>query len=104
MKHRRFGNTGLEVSEIGLGAFPIAGLRKREDGTYYGWTGTNDEESIALLHRAEELGVNLIDSAEGYGGGHSEVLAGRAAEGPKRQVDHRHEGCAQSGNRGGAGG
>ena len=81
MKHRRFGNTGLEVSEIGLGAFPIAGLRKREDGTYYGWTGTNDEESIALLHRAEELGVNLIDSAEGYGGGHSEVLAGRALKG-----------------------
>ena len=81
MKYRTFGKTGLQVSEIGLGALPPAGLRRREDGSFYGWTGKHDAESIALVHRAEELGVNLIDSAEGYGSGYSEVLAGRALKG-----------------------
>jgi aryl-alcohol dehydrogenase-like predicted oxidoreductase len=81
MKYRAFGGTGLKVSEIGLGAFPISGMQKREDGTMHGWTGVVDDESIALIHRAEELGVNLIDSAEGYGNGHSEVVTGKALKG-----------------------
>ena len=81
MKYRTLGQTGLEVSEIGLGAFPISGMRRQADGSRFGWTGTGDSESIALIHRCEELGVNLIDSAEGYGDGHSEVLTGRALRG-----------------------
>ena len=81
MNYRPFGNTGLEVSEVGLGAFPISGMRLQEDGSTFGWSGTSDDESVALIHRAEELGVNLIDSAEGYGNGHSEVLTGRALKG-----------------------
>ena len=81
MKYRAFGNTGLEVSEVGLGAFPISGMQKRPDGSLHGWTGVEDDESVALIHRAEELGVNLIDSAEGYGDGHSEVLTGKALKG-----------------------
>ena len=76
MKTRTLGMTGLEVSEIGLGAFPIAGMWKNADGSDIGWTGTDDSESIALIHRAEELGINLIDTAEGYGDGHSETLTG----------------------------
>ena len=78
MNYRPFGNTGLEVSEIGLGAYPMSGMQKREDGSMFGWSGTSDAESIAMIHRAEELGVNLIDSAERYGKGHSEILTGTA--------------------------
>jgi aryl-alcohol dehydrogenase-like predicted oxidoreductase len=81
MKYRKLGQTGLEVSEIGLGAFPISGMQRQADGTRFGWTGTVDSESIALIHRCEELGINLIDTAEGYGEGHSEVLVGRALRG-----------------------
>ena len=81
MKYRRFGQTGLKVSEIGIGAFPIAGVQQQADGTRTGWTGTDEQQSIALIHRAEELGVNLIDSAESYGAGHSEEIVGRALQG-----------------------
>lgn len=85
MNYRTLGMTGLKVSEIGLGAFPISGMWQREDGSRFGWTGTEDSESIALIHRAEELGVNLIDTAEGYGDGHSEELTGRALAGRRER-------------------
>ncbi|HXI17948.1 MAG TPA: aldo/keto reductase [Chloroflexota bacterium] len=78
MRYRDFGATGIRVSEIGIGAYPMSGVQTRSDGTQTGWTGTDDQESIALIHRAEELGVNLIDSAEGYGAGHSETVIGEA--------------------------
>lgn len=81
MKYRSLGKTGLEVSEVALGAYPIARQQQRADGTVEVWSGTSDDESIALIHRAEELGVNLLDSAEGYGGGHSEILVGQALKG-----------------------
>ena len=81
MKYRTFGQTGLRVSEIGIGAFPISGVRQQADGTRSGWTGTDEQQSIALIHRAEELGVNLIDSAESYGAGHSEEIVGQALQG-----------------------
>ena len=81
MKYRTFGQTGLRVSEIGIGAFPISGVQQQADGTRTGWTGTDEQQSIALIHRAEELGVNLIDSAESYGAGHSEEIVGRALQG-----------------------
>ncbi len=85
MNYRTLGMTGLNVSEIGLGAFPISGLWQRGDGSQFGWTGTDDSESIALIHRAEELGVNLIDTAEGYGDGHSEELTGKALQGRRER-------------------
>ncbi|MEZ4673645.1 MAG: aldo/keto reductase [Caldilineaceae bacterium] len=81
MNYRTLGQTGLKVSEIGLGAFPISGVQTRPDGTELGWPGTTDDESIALIHRSEELGVNLIDTAEAYGNGHSEILTGKALQG-----------------------
>ncbi len=81
MKYRTFGQTGLKVSEIGIGAFPISGVQQQADGTRTGWTGTDEQQSIALIHRAEELGVNLIDSAESYGAGHSEEVVGQALQG-----------------------
>lgn len=81
MNYRTLGMTGLRVSEIGLGAYPISGMWQRSDGTSVGWTGTDDAESISLIHRSEDLGINLIDTAEGYGDGHSEDLIGRALAG-----------------------
>jgi len=81
MNYRTLGQTGLRVSEIGLGAFPLSGVQTRPDGTKIGWPGTTDQESIALIHRSEELGVNLIDTAEAYGDGHSESVTGKALQG-----------------------
>ena len=58
MEYRRLGRTGLSVSEIGYGAWGIGGA---------GWVGATEDESVRALHRSIELGVNLIDTARGYG-------------------------------------
>lgn len=68
MRYRRLGNTGMEISEIGYGAWGVGGLQ---------WLGGNDAESATALQRAIELGVNFIDTALAYGEGHSEELVGR---------------------------
>jgi aryl-alcohol dehydrogenase-like predicted oxidoreductase len=68
MKYRKLGRTGFEVSDIGYGAWGIGGKQ---------WLGGTDDESVAALRRALELGVNLIDSALAYGDGHSEQLVGQ---------------------------
>ena len=76
MKYRKLGRTGLEVSELGYGAWGISKVS---------WIGADDDESLRALHDAIERGVNFIDTALGYGNGHSEMLVGRAvreAEGP----------------------
>jgi len=69
MNHRRLGRTGLEVSEVGYGAWGIGGS---------GWLGAQDDESLRALERALDGGINLIDTALGYGDGHSEELVGQA--------------------------
>jgi aryl-alcohol dehydrogenase-like predicted oxidoreductase len=58
----------MEVSEVGFGAWGIGGT---------GWLGAEDDESLRALRRALDLGVNLIDTALGYGEGHSERLVGK---------------------------
>jgi aryl-alcohol dehydrogenase-like predicted oxidoreductase len=68
MRYRRLGRTGLEVSEIGYGAWGIGGAQ---------WGGADDDESIQALHRAIDLGVNFVDTALSYGEGRSERLVGR---------------------------
>ncbi|MDZ7638207.1 MAG: aldo/keto reductase [Bryobacterales bacterium] len=68
MQYRSLGRTGLEVSEIGYGAWGIGGIQ---------WKGGEDDESIAALKRAIELGLNFIDTALAYGEGHSERLVGK---------------------------
>jgi aryl-alcohol dehydrogenase-like predicted oxidoreductase len=67
MQYRKLGRTGFEVSDIGYGAWGIGGKQ---------WLGGADDESLAALKRAIELGVNLIDTALAYGDGHSEELVG----------------------------
>jgi aryl-alcohol dehydrogenase-like predicted oxidoreductase len=66
---RRLGRTGFEVSEVGYGAW---GIGKSQ------WLGADDDESLAALDRALDLGLNFIDTALAYGEGHSEQLVGEA--------------------------
>jgi len=65
MKYRALGRTGWSASEMGFGAWAIGGDA---------WGATDDREAIAALHKAIELGVNFIDTADVYGDGHSEQL------------------------------
>jgi len=77
MKHTSLG--GLDVSRIGLGAMTMAGI-------YTSGGGLDDDESIRTIHRALELGVTHIDTAEVYGPFHSEELVGRAIKGRRDEV------------------
>ncbi|MBO1512112.1 aldo/keto reductase [Metabacillus bambusae] len=65
MNYRTLGKTGLEISEIGYGAW---GIGKTS------WIGADDRESLKSLHKSVDLGLNFIDTALGYGEGHSERL------------------------------
>ena len=76
MKTVRFGRTGLELSRVGVGAWAMGGAEYD-----WGWGAQEDDESIAAIHRALDLGVNWIDTAAQYGHGHSEEVVGRAVAG-----------------------
>ncbi|MEW1722573.1 aldo/keto reductase [Streptomyces sp. NPDC093109] len=77
MKHVSLG--GLDVSRIGLGAMTMA-------GTYTTGGGLDDDESIRTIHRALDLGVTHIDTAEIYGPFHSEEIVGKAIKGRRDDV------------------
>ena len=81
MKYRKLGKTGLEVSEIGFGAWAIGG---NKHGNSYG--PTNDKESLKAIQKALELGCNFFDTADVYGHGHSEKLIGEALEGRREDI------------------
>src|SRR2546422_3576724 len=76
MKHISIG--GLDVSRIGLGAMSMAG--------YYNIGAGSDAESIRTIHRALDLGVTHLDTAEIYGPYHNEELVGRAIKGRRDEV------------------
>ncbi len=76
MKNRKLGKTGLDVSEIGFGAWAIGG----------GWGPQDDADSIAALNRAIDVGLNFIDTAAGYGDGRSERLIGQVLKKRKEKV------------------
>jgi aryl-alcohol dehydrogenase-like predicted oxidoreductase len=82
MKYRRLGRSGIEISEIGFGAWGIGGAT---DGlTSYG--ATDDEVSLAALRRALDLGITFFDTSNVYGYGRSETLIGRAFRGARDRV------------------
>jgi len=72
----QLGRTDLEITRVGFGAWAVGG-----GGWEFGWGPQADDQSIAAIHRALELGVNWIDTAAAYGFGHSEQVVGRALEG-----------------------
>jgi aryl-alcohol dehydrogenase-like predicted oxidoreductase len=76
LRTTQLGDTGLEITRVGLGAWAIGG-----GGYDRGWGPQDDDQSIATIHHALELGVNWIDTAAAYGFGHSEEIVGRAIEG-----------------------
>ena len=67
------GSTGMQITQVGFGAWALGG-----GGFEWSWGAQEDEESIAAIHHALELGVNWIDTAAQYGFGHSEEVVGRA--------------------------
>ena len=67
MQYRELGRTGWKVSTISFGAWAIGGT----------WGNVKDDESLAALNRALDLGVNFFDTADVYGDGHSEQLLGK---------------------------
>lgn len=76
MKYRNFGRTQWSVSEIGYGMWGMGG-----------WTGSDDNESLASIERAVALGCNFFDTAWGYGAGHSEGLLGQVVRNhPERKL------------------
>jgi aryl-alcohol dehydrogenase-like predicted oxidoreductase len=72
MHYRTLGKAGFEVSEVGFGAWGIGGDW---------WKGSSDDEALAALSQAVDLGVTFVDTAMGYGAGHSERLIGQALQG-----------------------
>jgi aryl-alcohol dehydrogenase-like predicted oxidoreductase len=77
VRYRNLGPTGLQVSELGYGAWGIG-----KDA----WVGGDDAESLRSLRAAIDGGVNFVDTALAYGDGHSEDLVGRAVRGASAPV------------------
>ena len=89
MQRRKFGNTDLLVSAIGLGCYGMSGV--------YG--PADDAESIATIRRALDLGVNFLDTSASYGQGHNHRLIGEAIRGRRQDVViHSKSGSPRDGN------
>lgn len=82
MKTKRLGNSELWVTPIGLGTWAIGG-----GDNPYGWGAQDDEDSIRTIQHAVDVGINWIDTAKGYGHGHSEEIVGRALKGRRDKVN-----------------
>ena len=80
MQTKRLGNSDLDITPIGIGAWAMGGA-----GWAFAWGPQDDDESIAAIHAALDVGLNWIDTAAVYGLGHSEEVVGRALQGRSRK-------------------
>ncbi len=76
LQTRQLGNTDMHITTVGFGAWALGG-----GDWVYAWGPQDDHESIAAIHHALDLGINWIDTAAGYGLGHSEEVVGQALSG-----------------------
>ena len=76
MEYRELGRTGMKVSAVSFGAWPIGS----------DWGHVDDKESLTALNRAVDLGVNFIDTADVYGDGRSEKLIGQLLKERKEEI------------------
>lgn len=76
LQTRQFGTTDMKITPVGFGSWALGG-----GGWVYAWGPQDDSESISAIHHAMDLGINWIDTAAGYGLGHSEVVVGKAIAG-----------------------
>jgi len=84
METRKLGNSDLQITPVGYGAWAIGG-----SGWDFAWGHQEDDDSIAAIHRSLELGVNWVDTAAVYGVGHSEEVVAQALKnwrGPRPYV------------------
>ena len=92
MEYRKFGTTEFEVSPMGLGCMRMSG----PDG------GVDDDESIATLHMAFDLGINFLDTSANYGNGHNHELLRKALQGHRgRVIVHTKSGSPRTPGAGG---
>lgn len=77
MQYRPLGQSGIEASVVGLGAWAIGG---------WGWGGTDESDAIDAINTAIDNGINLVDTAPAYGLGLSEEIIGKAVNGRRDQV------------------
>jgi aryl-alcohol dehydrogenase-like predicted oxidoreductase len=76
MEYRKFGTTDYKVSPMGLGCMSMSG----------GYGPGDDNESIATLHRAFDLGINFLDTSASYGKGHNHELIAKAIKGRREKI------------------
>lgn len=75
MQTNQLGNSDMSITRIGIGSWAMGGL-----GYQYSWGPQDDRDSIKAIHRALDFGINWIDTAPGYGKGHSEEIVARAVK------------------------
>src|SRR6056297_2990543 len=85
MKYREFGNTGVRVSEIGLGTWQMGGPTTI-GSQQIGWGEVDDRVSLKTLDAAIDHGITFIDTADAYGRGRSEALVGKAFKDKRDKV------------------
>jgi len=76
MKTRQLGQSDLNITRIGIGAWAIGGGKWE-----FGWGPQDDQQSISAIRKGLDLGINWIDTAAAYGLGHSEMIVGRSVQG-----------------------
>src|SRR3990172_9140076 len=76
MEYRQFGTTDFKVSPMGIGCMSMSGVYGRAD----------DNESIATLHQAFDLGINFLDTSSSYGNGHNHELIRKALTGRRERI------------------
>jgi aryl-alcohol dehydrogenase-like predicted oxidoreductase len=89
METRKLGNSDLNITRVGFGAWAIGG-----GGWEFGWGKQEDDDSVAAIKRALEMGVNWIDTAAVYGLGHSEEVVARALQEWKGARPHIFTKCS----------